>query len=282
MRSTSFAMMYLGLVFGLASLFAGCQSTSAPTYLLKIERGDTLASIAAKYDTNWQDIAKLNGLQPGTAPEVGSVIKVVPGPGGWSAGSGMLAGGKAPNAKSAIGTSPPPPPTVARGTPDSLLAGAEEEFPDIERAPASQGSTSNKGILFGSSGADLDWPIYGELSSGYGSRGRHFHHGVDIRARKGTKILAAGRGVVEFSGRQNGYGRMVVVRHGNLKTVYAHLASISVHPGDAVTRVTEIGSTGTTGNATGPHLHFEIRNARNQSIDPVTVIAKEKLLISSR
>jgi murein DD-endopeptidase MepM/ murein hydrolase activator NlpD len=260
----------LALVLGLLSL-AACHTTGGggtPTYLIRVERGDTLASIAVKYDTTWDKVAKLNNLSPGDAPKIGSVIRVQPGPGGLVADDGTGARRKAGKAGGA-----------KRG------AGGDEEFseadfPDVER----EGEGGGKhGFFYGGSGtAGLEWPLLGELSSGYGMRHGRFHHGVDIRAKKGTTVLAAGTGVVEFAGRQNGYGKVIIIRHNSLKTVYAHLDDINVNVGDKVTHATTIGATGLSGNSTGPHLHFEIRNLKDQSIDPMSVMKKNKMLTARR
>jgi murein DD-endopeptidase MepM/ murein hydrolase activator NlpD len=92
-------------------------------------------------------------------------------------------------------------------------------------------------------GADtVRWPLVGELSSHYGRRGRRLHAGVDIRARYGTPIGAASAGKVEFAGRKNGYGRIVIIRHQGIKTAYAHLSSIAVDEGDYVDAGEEIGA----------------------------------------
>ena len=88
------------------------------------------------------------------------------------------------------------------------------------------------------------------------------HQGVDYGAPTGTPVRVVGDGVVEFAGRQNGYGNVVIVRHGNQhSTVYAHLSKIGVHRGERVSQGQTLGAVGATGWATGPHLHFEFRVA---------------------
>jgi murein DD-endopeptidase MepM/ murein hydrolase activator NlpD len=146
----------------------------------------------------------------------------------------------------------------------------------------------NRGLLFGDGGLtdggneqNLDWPLLGEVSSQYGKRRRRFHHGIDIRARTGSRVQCSAPGVVEFAGWQHGYGKVVIVRHRHFKTLYAHLARTRVKPGDRVDRLTELGASGHSGRATGPHLHFEIRTIDGDSVDPLTVIKKDRL-ISSR
>lgn len=84
------------------------------------------------------------------------------------------------------------------------------------------------------------------------------HKGVDYAAPTGTPVRVVGDGVVEFAGRQNGYGNVVIVRHSNNRTtLYAHLSRIDVKRGERVAQGQHVGAVGATGWATGPHLHFE-------------------------
>jgi murein DD-endopeptidase MepM/ murein hydrolase activator NlpD len=86
------------------------------------------------------------------------------------------------------------------------------------------------------------------------------HLGVDYAAPTGTPVRTVGDGVVEFAGRQGGYGNVVQIRHTNDRsTVYAHLSRIDVRKGQRVEQGSRIGAVGTTGWSTGPHLHFEFR-----------------------
>jgi murein DD-endopeptidase MepM/ murein hydrolase activator NlpD len=96
-----------------------------------------------------------------------------------------------------------------------------------------------------------------------------FHYGLDIKAHTGEEIFAAAPGTVSFAGRQRGFGKLVVIDHGNrICTVYAHLSRLTVEEGQAVERGKLIGRIGKTGNATGTHLHFEIRKA-GKALNPL-------------
>jgi murein DD-endopeptidase MepM/ murein hydrolase activator NlpD len=89
---------------------------------------------------------------------------------------------------------------------------------------------------------------------------RKLHTGIDIRAPKGARIVAAGSGKVIFAGSNGGYGNFTMIDHGNgLVTCYAHQSSIVVSKGQHVSAGTTIGYVGSTGLSTGPHLHFEVR-----------------------
>ena len=102
------------------------------------------------------------------------------------------------------------------------------------------------------------WPIYGWLSQGY----RDDHRAIDSAAPSSTVVTAADRGVVMLAGwNDQGYGQFVVIDHNiDYITLYAHLDEIFVKEGDVVGQGQIIGTVGSTGNSTGPHLHFEIRD----------------------
>jgi murein DD-endopeptidase MepM/ murein hydrolase activator NlpD len=97
------------------------------------------------------------------------------------------------------------------------------------------------------------------------------HLGVDYAAATGTPVRSVGDGKVEFAGTQNGFGNVVIVRHrNNHSTVYAHLSRINVRQGQAITQGQYVGLVGSTGWATGPHLHFEFR-INGVHHDPLTI-----------
>ena len=103
------------------------------------------------------------------------------------------------------------------------------------------------------------------------------HLGTDFAAPTGTDVRTVGDGVVEFAGVQNGYGNVVYVKHRNQEhvTVYAHLSRIDVKRGQSVTQGEEIGAVGSTGWATGPHLHFEFR-VDGKPQDPMLIAQASK------
>jgi murein DD-endopeptidase MepM/ murein hydrolase activator NlpD len=97
------------------------------------------------------------------------------------------------------------------------------------------------------------------------------HLGVDYAAPTGTPVRSVGDGVVEFAGVQNGFGNVVMVKHGNKNlTVYAHLSRINVRGGQTISQGQNLGAVGQTGWATGPHLHFEFR-VNGAHRDPLTI-----------
>lgn len=103
------------------------------------------------------------------------------------------------------------------------------------------------------------------------------HEGVDISADSGLPVIAVADGVVVEAGTKGGYGRYVAVRHAErLTTFYAHLGAVAdgVKPGMVVVAGTPLGRIGSTGTSTGPHLHFEIRDAQRRPLDPSMFLGK--------
>lgn len=115
-------------------------------------------------------------------------------------------------------------------------------------------------------GSKFDWPVRGIISSPYGNRihpilkRKILHSGIDVAAPNGTPVKTAAPGEVIYNGWLRGYGRVVVVDHGRgYSTLYAHLSASLVHEGQEVKAGATIARVGRTGNTTGYHLHFEVR-----------------------
>ncbi|MFP4172449.1 MAG: peptidoglycan DD-metalloendopeptidase family protein [Candidatus Hydrogenedentota bacterium] len=143
------------------------------------------------------------------------------------------------------------------------------------------GRESAAGVDLGG-GEDSPWTAIleqaGRLTSEFGMRespitGRwQYHRGVDVAAESGTPIYPLHAGQVRFSGWKPGYGNVVIVEHdGRMDTLYGHNSENFVEVGDEVSENTALGAVGATGHATGPHVHFEVRE-RGRPIDPVPYI----------
>jgi murein DD-endopeptidase MepM/ murein hydrolase activator NlpD len=145
----------------------------------------------------------------------------------------------------------------------------------INSLMASAQATASKtyGVRAGSGGGRMVWPASGTISQGYGCTSigfyppgggcAHFHDGIDINGVSGSAIKAADSGVVVYAGRNpyegnNGAIIVVIAHGGGVSTLYAHLSSVSVGPGQTVGRGGTIGYMGATGYTTGTHLHFEV------------------------
>ena len=104
------------------------------------------------------------------------------------------------------------------------------------------------------------WPCTGQITSGFGTRDGKPHKGLDIACPEGTPLKAVLDGEVAYSGKQRGYGNVIILKHANsIMTVYAHNQENLVHKDDKVKKGEIIGKVGVTGNTTGAHVHFEVR-----------------------
>ena len=128
---------------------------------------------------------------------------------------------------------------------------------EIEQQEAKQKSDTLNGVNI------AVVPVKGRISSRYGSNSSvrdHTHKGVDIAATTGTAIKATASGTISFSGTNGGYGKLVIINHGNgVETYYGHCSKLYKSVGTKVNAGDVIAAVGSTGNSTGPHLHFEIR-----------------------
>lgn len=185
----------------------------------KVQRGDTISGIAAKFDVDAQDIRDFNYIFDN---------KVV-------AGKTLFI----PEGK------PLPAPQPAPKKPSSSRG-------------SSSSHTNNPGFSFNGT---LGKPVNGTLTSGYGHRSSGMHRGIDWGAPSGTPIYAAASGHVKkaSTGYNGGYGNVVVIGHGDIDTLYAHMSRVATTPGQYVEKGELIGYVGTTGRSTGNHLHFEVR-----------------------
>jgi murein DD-endopeptidase MepM/ murein hydrolase activator NlpD len=127
-----------------------------------------------------------------------------------------------------------------------------------------------------------------EIGSGFGERihpitkTKRFHSGVDIGAPSGTPITAFDDGVVTFAGPKGGYGNLVTIDHGNgVETRYAHQSQVGVSAGDQIKAGETLGYVGSTGNSTGPHLHFERRD-QGTAVDPTPYLQATGMTVGKK
>lgn len=144
-----------------------------------------------------------------------------------------------------------------------VIAYGTKEKPKVTQSISSGGASSGGASASVSSSARFMHPLNGRgtISSTYGSRWGTFHYGLDFAAPAGTPIYASAGGKVIYSGYNNGgYGKLIIIDHGNgYQTYYAHCSSLYVNVGESVSQGQNIAGVGTTGNSTGNHLHFEVR-----------------------
>ncbi|HEX4013073.1 MAG TPA: peptidoglycan DD-metalloendopeptidase family protein [Candidatus Cybelea sp.] len=152
---------------------------------------------------------------------------------------------------------------------ESLIREREQELAAQRRAAGIAGGTESAGAA----GA-FSWPVTGTITSPFGWRSNpfggspEFHQGLDIAAPSGTTVTAAAGGTVIMAQWYGGYGNYILIDHGGgYSTGYGHLSAMYVAAGQAVQRGQAIGAVGSTGQSTGPHLHFEVRIG-GKPVDP--------------
>lgn len=248
--------------------------------------GDSLWVLARRHDSTVAAIAAANGILASAVLRVGDKLTI---PGRYSTPD-LAVGGPAPHVI-----------TVAKG--DTLWSIARAYGSDISALMSTNNLTSER-LVVGQElrimpGAELAatravdpvlptpsstpttnhamiWPLNGAITSRFGYRrlrvsGSNFHGGLDIDGNTGDPILAAHEGVVTFAGWRGGYGNLVIVSNGNTDYYYAHASELIVAEGAIVAAGELLALVGSTGNSTGPHLHFEVR-VDNEAVDPLPLL----------
>ncbi|MDB5265419.1 MAG: putative rane bound lytic murein transglycosylase [Parcubacteria group bacterium] len=214
-----------------------------------VTNGETLNGIATKYGANADDIASFNGLDSNATVTSGQKL-IIPG--------GELSAGVTPTKSTSTTKSSTSSTKTTTKSSSSIKTGGS--LADVQANPYRGGSGAPLNGYFGN-------PVPGAIVT----QGIHGWNGIDLGAPSGTPIYAAAAGSVIVSkvgGYNGGYGSYVVIDHGNgTQTLYAHFSSIIVSVGQSVTKGEKLGGVGMTGDATGNHLHFEVRGARNPFAD---------------
>ena len=233
----------------------------------RVKRGDTLSGIAEKFGLNLDTVASMN-RNAGVGVHLISIDELIRIPN--QDGIYLSAGKDFENFSLQKGLLPETVLRINRATLNSISSDSKLFFPGIQHS----GRELSLAI-----GMAFQKPVDGWISSGYGIRidpfsgKERFHRGVDIAANKGAVVSATQGGKVVAAGWQNYLGNYIIISHyvANYSSVYGHLHSFAVNRGDLVNRGQQIGTVGSTGKSTGPHLHFEIRRYNNQ-LDPEKLI----------
>lgn len=241
-----------------------------------IKEGDSLSKLALKYDTTVEAIKEINNFDSDFI-KIGQEIKI-PKTG--------IGGGEDKSISSTIKH------TVKRGEALSLIA----KRYGVDTATIKLANNLNNDLI--RIGQDLliphkekninqpfrlekgafIWPVLGRITSGFGYRNhpiyksRQFHNGLDIAVPIGSEIRATAAGKITKSGFFGGYGKTVIIDHGNgISTLYAHNSRLLVKPGDIVNTGQLIALAGNTGISTGSHLHFTIYQ-NDEAVNPLTYL----------
>ncbi|MFH1564195.1 MAG: M23 family metallopeptidase [Nitrospirota bacterium] len=191
----------------------------------KMEKGQTLWRIAKTYGVSVEELIRMNKIEDITGIKIGQQIFI-------------------PGATEVLNVDVYIPPKIV----DVCIPSTSKE----EYIPPAALSISEQNLFIS--------PVEGKIISYFGIRGNSMHNGIDIKAEIGTLIKAAADGVVTYSnGTYRGYGNAIIITSENeITTVYAHNSVNLVHEGQRVKQGEIIGKVGQTGNATTPHLHFEV------------------------
>ncbi|MFE9931136.1 peptidoglycan DD-metalloendopeptidase family protein [Streptomyces sp. NPDC005533] len=235
--------------------------------------GDYLSKIAAERHLSggWERLYADNREAVGSNPSlIHPGLKLhLGGPGAADPADAAPEAEAEPAPESAPEAAPKPAPKPA-----AKAAPAEQD--SEAGAPAAQKSASGFVAPLASTGVSTQYKVAGSMwSSGY-------HTGVDFIASSGTTVRAVGAGTVVSAGWSGSYGNEVVIRHADGKySQYAHLSQLSVSSGQSVTAGQTLGLSGSTGNSTGPHLHFEIRTGPSygSDIDPLAYLRSKGVSI---
>jgi murein DD-endopeptidase MepM/ murein hydrolase activator NlpD len=233
----------------------------------RVKSGDTLTGIASKFHVSMMTVWWANHLKSKNDLKVGQWLTIPPVNGvvvtvATSDTLDTLASKYHVNADEIIEVNQLSDPILVVGQTLTIPGALSSKIatPKPTKTPVSHSSGGSGGSTrppAAYSGGRLSWPVAG----GYISQYFHYgHYAIDIAADMGTRVSAAASGRVIFAGwKNNGGGYQVWIAHGsNLYTTYNHMSSITVGRGQSVSRGQQVGRVGMTGNATGPHLHFEV------------------------
>jgi murein DD-endopeptidase MepM/ murein hydrolase activator NlpD len=232
------ATAVLALALGLA-----CATGGTPV-VHEVKPGENLYRIASYYDVSIAAVLRANGLDDPRELQPGQRLRI-------------------PDARRPPAQQPLLPPAGIEPREGSPLERPRSQFKGLGELRPNAVSRLQARLEARLAGNSFEWPVAGPVSSGFGRRDGRPHEGIDIRAPSGTPIRASESGRVRFSGRLGAYGIAVLVDHaGGFTTVYAHTLGSSLRKGDRVRKGEIVAEVGATGNATGPHLHFEIRRRK--------------------
>ncbi len=223
-------------------------SLSASEYI--VQAGDSFWSIGQRFGVDAENLAQANEMDLSEPLEVGQSLEIPE----TTAKTYQVKAGE--NLWAIAGRYGIPVGTLVKANnvsnPDDLQVGQVLMLPSR--------TSISRGMAVTGAASGFAWPITGPITSRFGWRNGELHTGIDIAADKGAEITASKAGTVVYAGWANGYGLALKLDHGDgYETLYAHTSKLLVSLGDQVYAGRVIAKVGSTGNSTGPHLHFEVR-----------------------
>lgn len=247
---------------------AGKNKDNIQTVEYKVAKGDTLWNIAQKFDVGMHEIISTNQLQNITQLSIGQKLDIP---------ASGVAVDKETKKTTTVAQEEKPKDVIHHVQKGETLWGISRKYQvSVQSITSSNRISESSRLIVGQKlripnvrnssipTRSFIWPINGLITSQFGMRTlggrRDYHTGIDIDGNTGDSIRVVESGKVSFSGYINGYGNTVIVEHaGDYSTVYAHNSSNLVREGQSVNKGDIIARLGATGNSTGSHLHFEIR-----------------------
>ncbi|WP_030896456.1 transglycosylase family protein [Streptomyces sp. NRRL S-474] len=250
------------------------QSRAGSAEMYTVVRGDTLSGIAQERDVRggWRGLYAANRAAIGADPDL-----IVPGQRLALRGEGATKTRPAPERAPSAKPSPKKPSSKKPASDrtedraeERVKERAEERSKDQRQDRAARSTTTGQGVVA---------PVSASLGTPYRKAGsawsQGYHTGVDFPVPTGTTVRSVAAGTVVSAGWGGSFGYQVVVRHGDGRySQYAHLSAISVRDGQPVSAGQRIGRSGSTGNSSGPHLHFEVRTGPGfgTDVDPIAYL----------
>jgi murein DD-endopeptidase MepM/ murein hydrolase activator NlpD len=232
----------------------------APPSVHVVNRGETLVGIARRNHITAGELARANGLDPGTKLKLGMKLTVP---------AKVAAAAPVGQPVVAQAASAPPATKMAAVTTDPQQKARLAQATTVEEAPITEApvkASEATGAL-----PTFRWPVRGKVITSYGAKTNgKANDGINLAVPEGTPVKAAEDGVVAYSGNElKGYGNLVLVRHSNgYVTAYAHASELLVKRGDTIKRGQIIAKSGQSGEVGSPQLHFEIRKG-STPVDPL-------------
>lgn len=217
-----------------------------------VQPGETVSSVAQKYDMNEDTLVSINKIE---TPFV------------------LIEGQRLLVHKKDIHCAAPPAPTTEGTTITESDGIAIKSFDDTDRVEVGENTDLDGDKALPPKEPEIAWPVRGDIVAKFGTQKGDKANGIDIAAPVGTPVFPAAKGEVYKAQMVPGLGKTVLLRHPDGKmTIYGHLQSTTVRAKQTVTSKTKIGTVGKTGNTRKPRLHFQIRDASKKAVNPLTLL----------